>query len=285
MLHIRTMTEADISFGMHLKAQAGWNQRATDWRRALDLQPDGCFLAEWQGQPAGTTTYCCFDAPPNEVAWIALVLVEKDLRGRGIGKALVQHALAALDRRGVPSVWLDATAFGQPLYEKLGFVPIATFLRYQRPASEQNASAVDDTVRPGDARDLPPLLEFDRAAYGYDRSRLIRRLAQENPSGLRVFGPTEDKRGFCLMRDGDHAVQIGPCVADAAAGPALLTDVLDRSKGRPHFIDVPESHTAARSFVEARGFQVQRRLVRMVRGVHIRPNYERIWASFGPEKG
>src|SRR5439155_19059347 len=52
-------------------------------------------------------------------------------RGRGIGKALVHHALDFLDRQGVQSVRLDATPLGQPLYEKLGFMPEYTLKRFE----------------------------------------------------------------------------------------------------------------------------------------------------------
>src|SRR5947209_18008666 len=54
VIHIRLMAEADLPFGMRLKAANGWNQTEADWRRYLELQPDGCFLAELDGKPVGT---------------------------------------------------------------------------------------------------------------------------------------------------------------------------------------------------------------------------------------
>src|SRR5215470_13964397 len=103
------MTVDDIPLGMRLKEQAGWNQTEADWRRFLDLEPEGCFVAELDSVPAGTTLTCTF----GPVAWIAMVLVDAALRGRGIGKALMVHALDFLDRRGVRTVRLDATPLGQ----------------------------------------------------------------------------------------------------------------------------------------------------------------------------
>src|SRR3954465_13201950 len=118
VLCIREMTLADLPTGMHLKDQAGWNQREDDWRRLLAMQPDGGFVAELEGTPVGTVTTCRFGA----VAWIAMVLVDEAVRGRGIGRMLVTHALGSLDRHGVCTVRLDATPLGRPLYETLGFV-------------------------------------------------------------------------------------------------------------------------------------------------------------------
>ena len=89
MLRIRDMTVADIPFGIRLKQQAGWNQVEADWRRLLGLQPDGCFVAELDGVPAGTVTTCRF----GPVAWVAMMLVDESLRSRGIGRCLMKHAL------------------------------------------------------------------------------------------------------------------------------------------------------------------------------------------------
>src|SRR5439155_20889733 len=118
MIRVRRMTAPDVSLGMRLKEQAGWNQTEADWRRCLDLEPDGCFVAEFDAVAVGTTTTCIF----GTVAWIAMVLVDSAMRGRGVGKALMNRALEYLDASGVRSVRLDATPLGQPLYEKLGFV-------------------------------------------------------------------------------------------------------------------------------------------------------------------
>ena len=65
MIHLRLMTPRDVPLGMRLKQQAGWNQTEVDWRRCLELQPDGCFVAEVEGVPVGTVTTCIF----GSVAW------------------------------------------------------------------------------------------------------------------------------------------------------------------------------------------------------------------------
>ena len=79
MIRIRQMTAADLGLGMRLKSQAGWNQTEADWRRFLEMQPDGCFVAEFDGVSVGTAVGCVF----GSVAWIAMVLVDAEFRGRG----------------------------------------------------------------------------------------------------------------------------------------------------------------------------------------------------------
>src|SRR5579884_3061580 len=100
MIAIRPMTAADLPLGMRLKDRAGWNQAEADWRRYLRLGRDGCFVAELDGTPVGTAVAFVF----GPVAWVAMVLVDEAVRGRGVGTALVRHALAFLDGRSVRSV-------------------------------------------------------------------------------------------------------------------------------------------------------------------------------------
>ena len=83
MIRVRPVTTADLPLGLGLCRAAGWNQTEADWRRFLDLQPDGCFVAELDGAAVGTTTTCVF----GRVAWVAMVLVAGPARGRGVGAA------------------------------------------------------------------------------------------------------------------------------------------------------------------------------------------------------
>ena len=56
-LQIRVMTPADVAAGMRLKDAAGWNQTEDDWRRFLQANPEGCFVAEWNGQIAAFSAW------------------------------------------------------------------------------------------------------------------------------------------------------------------------------------------------------------------------------------
>jgi GNAT superfamily N-acetyltransferase len=127
MISIRHFTISDVTLGMRLKEQADWNQLEADWRRALALESEGCYVAEWDGKAVGTTTTCMF----GPVAWIAMVLVDESMRRKGIGTALMKEALQFLDDAGVRSIRLDATADGKPLYEKLGFAVQYQLARFE----------------------------------------------------------------------------------------------------------------------------------------------------------
>ena len=50
-IRTRTLTAGDLATLLRLKEQAGWNQLPADLERYLYLEPEGCFLAEWNGAP------------------------------------------------------------------------------------------------------------------------------------------------------------------------------------------------------------------------------------------
>ena len=276
---IRSMFPADLKLGMRLKTEAGWNQVEADWRRALVLEPDGCFVALADGQPAGTTTTCAF----GPVAWVAMVLVEACFRGQGIGRALLEHALAHLDHRGIASVRLDATPLGRPLYEKLGFVAEFELSRFA--GQPQAIGGFWPHVEPATADDIGPIVALDRRSTGTDRARLLQYVLADERSKARVVRSPAGIIGYVLDRPGALARQIGPCLGPESAATALLASALGRHTGQRVYVDIPRRQQPACELAEAHGLSVQRSLVRMTRGPPVAERPELLWASFGPEKG
>jgi len=270
MLRIRTMTAADLTLGEQLRAAAGWNQTLADWQRFLALEPDGCFVAEWNGQPVGTTVACTFD----RVAWIAMVLVDASLRGQGIGTRLMEHALAWIDRRGVPSVRLDATPLGRPIYLKLGFVDEYELVRM---AGVGRCAGPSPTLHD----DADALFPLDAQATATPRRRLLEALLQQQPQAVRV---TAD--AYLMYRPGSRATHIGPGVAlRPEAGLALADWALAQCAGQPVYVDIPTVNDPAMEWAASRGLIAERRLMRMCRGPRLADHPEWIWASSGPEMG
>ncbi len=296
------MTIGDLRLGLRLSRQAGWNQIESDWRRFMNMEPEGCFVAELNGCPAGTTTTCIFE----KVAWIAMVLVDKESRGQGVGTKLLKHSFDYLNARKVKAVRLDATHLGQPIYEKLGFVPEYELARFEGTAPSSitlggslKAIGFGDggeksipkrhKASPRDCRlRLPPfadMIKFDRQMTGTNRTKMLSLLFKEFPENTRIRTLHNKIDGFITMRPGANAFQIGPCTATINAGPALLSDALNRCAGNVVFVDIPTGNVPAVKITESNGLKIQRRFMRMCRGERIKDNPENIWAGSGPEKG
>ncbi len=276
---IRRMTSADIPAGMKLKEQNLWNTLPDDWQRQLDLEPDGCFAAEADGQVVGTACACTFDT----VAWVNLVLVDDLHRGRGIGTSLMRTVLAWLEQRNVPSIRLDATPLGRPIYEKLGFNVEYELTRFEGtlPALPIDVSA--GRVTTAQASDLPSIVRLDQRITGTNRDKLIRYLYQR----VKLFSVrgAEDVVGYAAFRPGSRARHIGPCLGDADACRQLLAKIGHVLRGDFVFMDIPVVHSEANAFAKSLGLTPQRQLTRMGRGVRIQEQLDQYWCSFGPEKG
>lgn len=275
-VRIRVMRADDLTGGLRLSAQAGWNQTPQDWRRIYRLAGEGAFVAEAEARMVGTAVAVRF----GEVAWIAMVLVEESLRGRGIGTSLVRHALAFCDAAGVATVRLDATPLGRPVYVRLGFQPDYELIRYAG-----TAPGGPEQPTPLGEGEFGEICRLDREVMAYDRGNFLRELLAESPTAFCRHHRDGELRGFAYARPGRIAGQIGPCVAlDATAGLSLLNQALQGRK-RQFYIDVPVPNEPAAAWACEAGLTEQRRLLRMHRGGRPAGRADCLWASSGPEKG
>jgi hypothetical protein len=211
-----------------------------------------------------------------------MVLVDAGFRRRGIGRALMEHALAFLDALQIPTVRLDATPLGQPLYEQLGFVEQFRLARF-----EGTLPLAGPPPQPGVVAAAPSrwdnLATLDREVTRTDRRRFLIHLFTEQPDEVHAAVGPDRCLGLLAARPGARALQLGPCLGEA--GPLLLADAFLRHAGRHVYLDVPEANEAACRLAAAQGLTVQRHLLRMCRGERVTEQIEHLWASSGPEKG
>lgn len=286
-VNLRNMSTADEPFCCELSRIAGWNQTSADWRRALELEPEGAWIAIVHGQEAGTATVCRFAS----IGWIALMLVSPPFRSQGVGRALFTHAVNYLEANGVHSLRLDATPLGQPLYAQFGFSVEFELERYAgRVAPSASLPAPTDSLEIADAEsaDMADIALLDQSITATDRARFLERLFSLAPTCRRIArdAATGKLLGYSLARPGRLATQIGPCLAsEERAGRTLLADALLRHVGQEVFVDIPVEHAGAASIASQLGLRPQRRLARMGRGPRITESLAGFWSGSGPEKG
>lgn len=275
---IRVMTPRDVSAGMRLKDAARWNQTEEDWQRFLQANPEGCFVAEWNGQVAGTTTTIVYE---DRFAWIGMVLVDPELRGRGIGTTLLVHAIRYLDRRKIPCLKLDATPQGRPIYERLGF---RAEYEIERRILERETGMTLSVGRP---EDVSSVLGIDRDVFGADRGRLLSSVASAAPEFVITARQGYTLSGFGLGRKGSQADHLGPWVAwSEAAAREILERFLHRSGRECVFVDIVKNNPWAPALLAEKGFEFSRALTRMFRGENEHPGRpDLLCAILGPEFG
>src|SRR6185295_6045016 len=198
------MTEADLEGGLRLSRASGWNQTLADWRTLLSLGP-GLFRVAVRGSDvvASGGTVCYGEA----LAWICMILVHPDERGRGLGQRIFDEVLERARARQAAgrlrAVGLDATPSGRGLYLQRGFLDGPSLVRLRAP--EAASAAARATAPPLAASELEPVLRLDLAVFGADRSLVLRALAASAPGLARVARAGGRVRGYCFGRHGDNA--------------------------------------------------------------------------------
>jgi GNAT superfamily N-acetyltransferase len=288
---VRAMNPDDVPSVMDISSAASWNQAPDDWRRLLQLSPQGCQVIEDVGRIVATTSLFSYG---TRLAWIGMVLTRPEYRRQGLARRLMEDAIANAERYGIRTLKLDATDEGRPLYESLGFVVESTVERWERNAAEfaaaQKPSGENGVQGPPHRESIPAsLLSLDEQAFGADRKVLLQSLSASD-------GCSATTEGHLLTRPGRTAHYLGPCVATSEPeARKLIAALLEDSAGagKEHKVNssrawiwdiLPTNPGAVRCAADL-GFKRRRLLWRMRRGIAIENNDALVYAIAGFELG
>lgn len=253
-IEIVPFTKAHLPGAQALSLAAGWPHRIEDW--ALNLSVSKGVAALEKGRVVGTAL-CSFHGP---VATLNMIIVDEAMRGRGLGRQVMERVIALAGDR---EMRLIATEAGLPLYRKLGFVECGGVVQLH---GLPQVTTPEHPVRTGPV-DPRRLAEMDRAASGMERADLLSRIAETGET-LSTEG------GFALLRLFGRGHVVGPVVArDATAARSLVAEGANHMVGRPLRIDVIEELGLA-PFFEGLGLAVVGYGTSMVRAPRPRPASE-----------
>ncbi|MEO8684174.1 MAG: GNAT family N-acetyltransferase [Devosia sp.] len=212
---------------LSLSLAAGWPHRREDW--ALSLSVSTGLVAPEGDRVVGTALMSPFG---DGSATINLIIVDRQLRGRGLGRRLTTAALALAGDRACR---LIATAEGLPLYEKLGFGAIQEIYQHQG-FVEVSQPLVG--IEWAETASLPDLIALDSLAYGGDRPALLEQIASHGQFAvMRRKGAVV---AFAAVGPFGRGQVIGPVVApDEELARQLIRFVAASRDGQFLRIDVP----------------------------------------------
>jgi predicted N-acetyltransferase YhbS len=236
-LELKAMNETHLDAAFALTQRLKWPHRRADWQQAL-LLGDG-LVAEEDGALVGTILFWRWG---KEYATLGLVIVDDAQQGRGIGKQLMQAALAKFEGSNVR---LHATAAGQPLYEKLGFVATGHVEQHQcreLAAVPAIPCGPQQRIRSAGVQDAAMLTALDHQAHGQHRPLLITHLL-DSAERFVVLEENGTAAGFASLRRFGHGYAIGPIVASNLANARLLvSELLSGMSGQ--FVRIDTDHSA-----------------------------------------
>lgn len=260
VMEISAFGKEEIKEFLALAAAEGWISGAWELEFLLAAFPSGCLVCRDNGMPVAFVTSVKYALS----GWIGNLIVRREWRGRGIGSALLQRALEALDEAGTRTVWLTASESGRPIYERLGFSAIDTVVRWEGKGSLAISREIAGTDE---------IIALDASGWGDSRAALLERVVSRGPASLLPAG-------FLVCQQWEGAVQLGPwsCGNSASAAALLGRAVVPSRDGVRMFLDVPEGNRAAPGLLRSDGFVPGSSTTLMCRGDA--PTYapERIFA-------
>jgi hypothetical protein len=176
---------------------------------------------------------------------IGIVLVDKQMRGKGIGRMLMTDIINRLDH--IESIKLDATPAGLPLYRKLGFNEEYSLYRMTNTSFSINPECNLDNCEKINKTNISNILQSDRVIFGSDRSVLLSYLLEKNQRVIYISrnGKTEATSrqtgmkyfvsGSCMRSNGRRSKEIvarsfchsgGPMALDITKTRMILSDGL-----------------------------------------------------------
>jgi ribosomal protein S18 acetylase RimI-like enzyme len=244
------MRPADLDFAASCAAAEGWaSETSGEFEAFFAHDANGCFVAEADGRPAGIAIATGYGA----CGFVGELIVLEGVRGRGIGRRLLDHAVAYLHGAGATSVLLDGVVRGVPLYERKGFRKVCRSLRF--------AGFVEGRarrhVRPMTAADLAAVCRIDAAAFGADRGFFLRRRLSTDPARCHVIERRGGIAGFVMGKKAGDGITAGPWIAlPGAEDPGHLLEALAPTGGRVRLsLGVLDGNARAVATVRALGLQ------------------------------
>jgi ribosomal protein S18 acetylase RimI-like enzyme len=118
-------------FGFAPRPKDLWIEQTTS---AGTMDPEGCFIASYKGEPAGFVQLANANYHLNG-GYVDLIGVAHNFQGLGLGQLLLQHAINFSVDQGREFIELNVDTGNESgalkLYEKLGFKPNSSWVQYE----------------------------------------------------------------------------------------------------------------------------------------------------------
>lgn len=283
---IRHWARVDIDYVFKSVSREGWGHTQRDVERCWELEPNGCFIAEFQNKPVGHVFAICY----GKIGWIGLLIVNPESRGQGLGFSLMGTAVNYLKKVGAETIRLEAVKKAVPLYRRVGFIEEFDSLRFRRqpqPGKEPQFKSGETFQMRDD--DLVNVAQFDTSYFGVNRLGVLQSLYGDHPQSCLVAKRRGNIVGYVMARRTQNGFWIGPWVCLNSATARHLFNALVKTIGDDTSelrVGLPALNTRGGRLMEKLGFELAGKSIHMVLGNRGNQGVVgQIYGIGGPEKG
>jgi GNAT superfamily N-acetyltransferase len=176
----------------------------------------------------------------EKTGWLATIVTHNEYRNQGIGKQITEHLLTFLQSHNCEHIYLIATALGEPVYTKVGFITEGRYDFYK----DINLEKLDisKNVSPYQSDYKQAIFDLDKPISGEDRSQHLEDFLIDSF----VYFQNGNLEGFYLPNLGD-----GLIIANTPeAGVELMKKRFQKFK----IAAFPQANKAAHDFMESHGY-------------------------------
>jgi GNAT superfamily N-acetyltransferase len=241
---MRRMRREELDIAIEWAATEGWNPGLHDAGAFFAADPTGFFVGLLDGIPIAAISAVTYDAT---FAFLGFYIVRRDLRGRGYGLALWQHALSEVHSS---NIGLDGVPAQVPNYEKSGFTLANRHIRFAGAGGQRKRP--DSNIVPLIDVDFDALSAYDEHLFPAPRPAFLRAwVTLPESTGLAALG-NGSIAGYGVIRRCRSGYKVGPLFADgeSIAEQLFVALAAEVEPGAAVYLDVPEINAAALSLAE-----------------------------------
>ncbi len=202
------------------------------------IEPDYIFpfKAEIEGVLVGTGTAILHE----KTGWLATIVTHSEYRNQGIGKAITEHLLEFLQSHQCEYIYLIATALGEPVYEKVGFITESRYDFY-KDISLENLT-ISENISPYQSDYKQVVFDLDRSISGEDRSQHLETFLSESF----VYLENEKIEGVYFPTFGDGLI--------VANTPEAGVELMKKRFQKFRIASFPQENKVAHDFMKSHGY-------------------------------
>jgi GNAT superfamily N-acetyltransferase len=289
-IEVDAATDRDVGAILRLVDEAGWAYTRAEVERLINVQPGGMLLIRSHGIRRGVLG-CVYASAWGHMGFIGLMLVKSSLRGRGLGRRLMNEGLDRLREQGCGAIGLDAVGGAVGFYSRLGFRSAWESLRISMDTKKGKPMEPPLEVHRVTDVDMPSVVAMDRRESGMDREALLLRLKSSDDCRVFFVRGKEGPMAFGALRRSKGCLRLGPVVAVGGekgemAARSVVLAALNETYPRLMTANVPAYNRMARDLFFGLGVEEHSPCVRMYMGdAGTAKAPEGVWVLGAAEKG